>query len=282
MKPQIVESGSVVIGPIFRPKDARCREKRFTWSVCTSLPGRRVPHSTLSSVKSNFKCGFLHFLALTFHTELISLSGSFSICSSICLLSSILLLLINPLIPCLITSPLTTSNYMQMIMFPSSQNLISLHMLNTLGTSRGLCVEWLATCHQDFLKEASPSHVPVTWEHQSWVLLRVSPVGKWPGDICPGRKWSRRKEKENKKERLHPLLAPRGELGVGGRKGILLLTPSISPCYLVPNLYLPLPIYFSLLTPLRCVCSSSAGARALAQGDPVDSPVGPRGASSQL
>lgn len=145
MKPQIVESGSVVIGPTFRPKDARCGEKRFTWSVCTSLPGRRVPHSTFSSVKSNFKCGFLHFLALTFHTELISLSGSFSICSSICLLSSILLLLINPLIPCLITSPLTTSNYMQMIMFPSSQNLISLHMLNTLGTSRGLCVEWLAT-----------------------------------------------------------------------------------------------------------------------------------------
>lgn len=134
---------------------------------CTSLPGRRLPHSTFSSVKSNFNCGFLHLLALVFHTELISLSGSFSICSSVCLLSSILLLLINSLIPCLITSSLTTSNYMQTIMFPCSQNLISLHMLNTLGTSRVLCVEWLATYHQDFLKEASPSQVPAAWEHES-------------------------------------------------------------------------------------------------------------------
>lgn len=134
---------------------------------CTSLPGRRLPHSTFSSVKSNFNCGFLHLLALVFHTELISLSGSFSICSSVCLLSSILLLLINSLIPCLITSSLTTSNYMQTIMFPCSQNLISLHMLNTLGTSMVLCVEWLATYHQDFLKEASPSQVPAAWEHES-------------------------------------------------------------------------------------------------------------------
>lgn len=242
-----------------------------------------VPHSTFSSVKSNFKCGFLHLLELVFLTELISLSGSFSICSSVCLLSSILLLPIKSLIPCLITSPLTTSNQMQTIMFPCSQNLISFHMLNTLGASRVLCVEWLATYHQDFLKEASPSHVPVTWEHDSWDLLKVALVGEWPGHVCPGRKGTGGK-KENKKERLHPLPAPRGELGVGGRKGILLHTSSICPCFLVPDLYLPLPIYFSLLTPLRRVCSASAGVRGpgQVQCDPEDSPVGPRGVSSQL
>lgn len=45
-----------------------------------------------------------------------------------------------------------------------SQSLISLHMLNTLGPSRGLCAERLALCHQVFLKEASPMHIAVTWE----------------------------------------------------------------------------------------------------------------------
>lgn len=71
---------------------------------------------------------------------------------------------------------------------------------------------------------------------------------------------------------------------MGGRKGILLRTSSISPCFLVPNLYLPSPIYFSLPTPLRCVCSASieASGPGQVQCDPVDSPVRPRGASSQL
>lgn len=53
----------------FQIQDAKYREKRFIWSVCTSLyQDRRVPHSTFSSVKSNFKCGFYHFLTLAFHT----------------------------------------------------------------------------------------------------------------------------------------------------------------------------------------------------------------------
>lgn len=92
-----------------------------------------------------------------------------------------------------------------------------------------------------------------------------------------------KRERKQERESSFPS-STKGELGVGGRKGILLHTSSISPCFLVPNLSLPLPIYFSLLTPLRSLCSASAGERGpgQVQCDPVDSPVGPRGASSQL
>lgn len=156
MKPQIVESGSVVIGPIFRPKDARCGEKRFTWSVCTSLPGRRVPHSTFSSVKSNFKCGFLHFLALTFHTELISLSGSFSICSSICLLSSILLLLINPLIP----------------QFSTLYQIIKIAKLQG-KCSTGSLADWLTDCK----RKHRGSDLELRWNGWTWQYILTSLKG---------------------------------------------------------------------------------------------------------
>lgn len=103
-----------------------------------------------------------------------------------------------------------SSYYLQLYaddyMFPCSQSLISLHMLNTLGPSRGLCAERLALCHHVFLKEASPAHIPATWEPQS-ELLKGAPMGQWPGDICPWRKGSREKEKEG----LYSILAPRGE-----------------------------------------------------------------------
>lgn len=99
-------------------------------------------------------------------------------------------------------------------MFCCSQNWISLHMLNALGPSRVLCAEWLAPCHRVFLKDDSPSHMPVTWEHRSEVLTGA-PMEEWPGNICLGRKGSGEEEIQE----FNSLLTPRGVLGMGDREG---------------------------------------------------------------
>lgn len=188
-------------------------------------------------------------------------------------------------------------------MFCCSQNWISLHMLNALGPSRVLCAEWLAPCHRVFLKDDSPSHMPVTWEHRSEVLTGA-PVEEWPGNICLGRKGSGEEEIQE----FNSLLTPRGALGMGDREGkwssafvrylflaiqrlralywmrnlpehlsffltagrgtegitsqftISWQTSSLSLCFLVPNLYLALSIYFRLLgTSKICVFNSNWG-----------------------
>ena len=87
-----------------------------------------------------------------------------------------------------------SSYYLQLYaddyMFPCSRNLISLHMLNTLGPSRVLYAERLAPCHRVFLKDASPSHMPVTWECQSELLKGA------PTSVQGGREAGRKKKRD--------------------------------------------------------------------------------------